>query len=118
MPQEKGCMVIPFFRSSTKAYAVSYGLIQGGGWGYAPYVDVLKKIYPGQLFYHKWAKMVHDFYQMIPLPVAYAYLQEHARCVVLYGQTMEMDRNQFDVSVLDESGYDGGEGLFLIKGIR
>lgn len=115
--QQTGCMVVPFFRSSSVPYALVYGLIQGGGWGHQPYVDVLKEVYPGRLFYHKWAGMMHDFYQMIPLPVAMEYLRQQQICVMMYGQSMELDQHRFDVEMIQESGFRGGEALFLLKGM-
>ncbi len=72
----KDCLIVPYYRASSKEYALFFGYRQ-----YAPYGKQLKAQYPNAYFHHQGSNKFYDFSK----EVSFDELKKQKKCIVLYG---------------------------------
>lgn len=74
----KDCMICPYYRSSSPAFALGFGDENAGR---LAYTKVLRKVYPGTYYFHYWSRMFHDGAK----DISFSKLKQINPCVLIYG---------------------------------
>ena len=107
------CIIANYYRSSSQAYALSYG----NDYANLNYRDALHNVYPDAVAYEKWGQYFHQFGNRFNFPEIQLQL-ENGSCWLMRGSPMTEEQiNSLPVNLirLDENN---SEALYLLTSVK